>query len=134
MRNKFVRVLAALALALGLSAGTVTIAESPALANGPCSSNQLCLFPCYLSESCNAWFRTSVSPGCYPTGANGLDHLTYSVKNLTSKKMTVYHTSNCTDGGYGISYLYANTSGNLAYPWNGGNPTGHTGIISLRVP
>jgi hypothetical protein len=134
MRNKFLRVLAALALALGLSAGTVAVAESPALANGACSSNQLCLYPCYLSQSCNAWFRSSVAAGCYPTGANGLDHLTYSVKNLTPKNITVYHTSTCTDGGYGTSTLYANTSGNLASPWIGGNTANHTGIVSFRVP
>jgi len=124
------------ALAPRLSQGLVDVFSSlsPALANGPCSTNQLCLFDSYLNESGNAWFRSAVSPGCYPTGANGLDHLTYSVKNLTSKKMTVYHTSNCTDGGYGISYLYANTSGNLAYPWNGGNTADHLGVVAFRVP
>jgi len=134
MRNRIIRAFAVLALALGLSAGTVTIVESPALANGACSSNQLCLYPCYLSESCNAWFRSTVSPGCYPTGANGLDHLTYSVKNNTSKNVTVYHTSNCTDGGYGTSTLYAHTSGNMGSAWAGGNTANHTGIVSFRVP
>lgn len=131
MRNKFVNLLATLALALGLSAGTVAVAESPALANGACSSNQLCLFPCYLSESCNAWFRSAVSPGCYPTGANGLDHLTYSVKNNTAKQITVYHYANCTGTS---APLYAHTSGNLAYPWNGGNTADHLGVVAFRVP
>lgn len=132
MRNKFRAVLLALALALGL--GAAVAVESPALANGPCSTNQLCLYTPYLAESGNAWFRSAVSPGCYPTGANGLEHLTYSVKNLTAKNMTVYHTSNCTNGGYGTSTLYAHTSGNLAYPWIGGNTADHTGIVSFRVP
>ncbi len=101
------------------------------MANGPCSSNQLCMYPCYLAESCNAWFRSSVSPGCYPTGANGLEHLTYSVKNLTSKTMTVYHYTNCSGTS---APLYAHTSGNLAYPWIGGNTADHTGIVAFRVP
>ena len=131
LRRKLAALVATVVVALGAGAAT---APEQALANGPCSSNQLCLFDSYLNETGNAWFRSAVSAGCYPTGANGLDHLTYSVKNLTAKKVTVYHTSNCTDGGYGISYLYANTSGNLAYPWIGGNPTAHTGIISFRVP
>lgn len=131
MKNRMVIALATLLVALGLG---VAGSPSPALANGACSSNQLCLYPCYLSESCNAWFRSTVSPGCYPTGANGLNHLTYSVKNNTAKNVTVYHTSNCTSGGYGTSTLYAHTTGNLAYPWIGGNTADHTGIVSFRVP
>jgi len=123
--------LVALALAFGLTAGVAVAPASPAMANGPCSSNQLCMFPCYLGESCNAWFRSAVSPGCYPTGANGLEHLTYSVKNLTSKTMRVYHYANCSGTS---APLYANTSGNLAYPWIGGNTADHTGIVAFRVP
>lgn len=131
IKKMFLMLAVSLLSVAGLS---VVATPTPALANGACSSNQLCLYPCYLSESCNAWFRTAVSPGCYPTNANGLTHLTYSVKNLTSKNMTTYHTSNCTDGGYGTSTLYAHTSGNLAYPWIGGNTATHSGIVSFRVP
>lgn len=130
MRNKFLFIVAAFALALGLN---TMAAPTPALANGACSTNQLCLYPCYLAESCNAWFRSTVSPGCYPTGANGLNHLTYSVKNNTAKNIPVYHTSNCS-ASLGSSVLYAHTSGNLAYPWIGGNTADRTGIVSFRVP
>jgi hypothetical protein len=132
VRKKIALFLAALAVATGLATGVA--APSPALANGPCSSNQLCLYQCYLGESCNAWFRSTVASGCYPTGATGLNHLTYSVKNNTAKNIPVYHTSNCTNGGYGTSVLYAHTTGNLAYPWIGGNTDAHTGIVSFRVP
>lgn len=130
MRKKMIMALAALLVALGLSVAT---APTPALANGACSSNQLCLYPCYLSESCDAWFRTAVSPGCYPTNANGLTHLTYSVKNNTSKNVTVYHTANCS-ASLGSATLYAHTSGNMNSEWAGGNTAAHTGIVSLRVP
>lgn len=129
MRTKIAMFLAALAVATGLITGVA--APTPALANGACSSNQLCLYPCYLSESCNAWFRSTVAAGCYPTGANGLEHLTYSVKNNTAKQVTVYHTTNCTGTS---APLYAHTSGNLASPWIGGNTANHTGIVSFRVP
>jgi hypothetical protein len=128
MMKRIAILIAVLLVAAGLSVATT---PSPALANGACSSNQLCLYPCYLSESCNAWFRSAVSPGCYPTNANGIDHLTYSVKNRTSKQMTVYHTTNCTGTS---APLYANHDGNLASPWIGGNTAAHTGIVSFRVP
>jgi hypothetical protein len=128
MRTKFAALVAAVILATGLS---VAGSAAPALANGACSSNQLCLYPCYLSESCNAWFRSTVASGCYPTGANGLVHLTYSVKNNTSKNIDVFHTSNCT-GVY--STLYAHTSGNMNSTWAGGNTAAHTGIVSFLVP
>jgi len=130
MRTKIMLIVAALLFSFGVGLAPA----SPAMANGACSTNQLCLYGCYLSESCSAWFRTAVSPGCYPTDANGSTHLTYSVKNNTSKNVTVYHTSNCTDGGYGTSTLYAHTTGNLAYPWIGGNTATHSGIVSFRVP
>jgi len=129
-RRKLAAAAAAFIMALGVGA---SVAPTPALANGPCSSNQLCLFDSYLNESGNAWFRSAVSPGCYPTNADGLNHLTYSVKNLTPKNVTVYHTANCS-ASLGSSTLYANTSGNLAYPWIGGNTAAHTGIVSFRVP
>lgn len=132
MKNRIVAVLTAFLMALGIGVG-VGVAPSPALANGACSSNQLCMYPCYLSGSCSAWFRSSVSAGCYPTGANGLEHLTYSVKNLTSKNITVYHTSNCS-ASLGSSTLFANTSGNMNAEWAGGNTANHTGIVSFRVP
>ena len=126
--------LRAIILATILTVASLAGVAGPAYANGPCSTNQLCLFDSYLNESGNAWFRSSVSAGCYPTHADGLNHLTYSVKNRTSKTMTVYPTSNCTNGGYGTSVLYANHDGNLAYPWIGGNTMDHTGIVSFRVP
>ena len=127
-RRKLAAAAAAFIMALGVGA---SVAPTPALANGPCSSNQLCLFDSYLNEAGNAWFRSAVSPGCYPTGANGLDHLTYSVKNNTAKQVAVFHTTNCTGT---TAPLYAHTSGNLAYPWIGGNTADHTGIVSFRVP
>lgn len=129
MRTKFMLIVAALAVALGLG-----VAASPAQANNACASNHLCLYDSYLSQSGAAWFDSTVARGCYPTGANGLNHLTYSVKNRTAKNITVYHTSNCTNGGYGTSTLYAMTNGNLAYPWTGGNTADHTGIVSFWVP
>jgi hypothetical protein len=128
--QKLLNMIGKAALALLITVAALAFAE-PAKANGACSSNQLCLYPCYLSESCNAWFRSAVSPGCYPTNANGLEHLTYSVKNNTSKQVAVYHTTNCTGT---TAPLYAHTSGNLAYPWIGGNTADHTGIVSFRVP
>lgn len=133
MIKRLKQALVALLIAAGITAGgaLAPISPEPALANGACSSGQLCLYGCYLSESCSAWFRSSVSPGCYPTGANGLEHLTYSVKNLTSKTMRVYHYANCSGAS---APLYANTSGNLAYPWIGGNTADHTGIVAFRVP
>jgi len=127
-RRKLATLLAVAITALGIGAA---VSPEPALANGACSTNQLCLYPCYLAESCNAWFRSTVSPGCYPTNANGLDHLTYSVKNRTNKQMTVYHYANCTGTS---APLYANHDGNLAYPWIGGNTADHTGIVAFRVP
>jgi hypothetical protein len=100
---------------------------SPAKANASCASNHLCLLPCYLAESCNAWFDSTVSPGCYPTNAGGLTHLTYSVKNRTTKNITVYHTTNCSASG-GTSTLFALTNGNMNNEWAG------AGIKSFRVP
>lgn len=100
---------------------------TPAQANASCASNHLCLLPCFLAESCSAWFDTPVAAGCYPTNAGGLNHLTYSVKNQTAKNITVYHTTNCSASG-GTSTLFAHTSGNMNNEWAG------AGIKSFRAP
>ncbi len=100
---------------------------SPAKANASCASNHLCLEPCFLAESCSSWFDSPVSAGCYPTGAGGFNHLTYSVKNRTTKKVIVYHTTTCSASG-GTSVLYALTNGNMNNEWIG------AGIKSFRVP
>lgn len=124
MRTKIMVALAGLVLALGFNVG---VAPAPAMANAACASNRLCLLPCFLAESCNPWFNSAVSAGCYPTMAGGFNHLTYSVKNQTSKNITTYHTTNCSSSG-GTSTLFAHTSGDMNNEWAG------AGIKSFRVP
>lgn len=120
MRKALAVFAVSLLMALGLTA-----LSSPAQANAACGSGQICLYPCYLAESCNAWFASSTGSGCIPTGATGLEHLTYSIKNNTNYQYWVYHSTNCTQA-QGIAPVYAHSSGNMNAEWAG------AGIKSFR--
>jgi len=112
MRNKIMVGLAALTLGLGVGVGV----SAPAEANSACTPGNLCLYPCFLSESCGPWLNGPLGTSCYATGAGGLTHLTYSVKNNNAHSYHVYHTANCTGTS---SILYAGTSGNMNNEWSG---------------
>lgn len=113
MFNRIKAVLGAFLLTAAVSAGAVAV-SSPAMANSACTPGNLCLYPCYLSESCDPWLNGPLGTTCYNTGAGGLNHLTYSVKNNNSHAYHVWHSAGCTGT---MSTLYANTSGNMSGIW-----------------
>jgi hypothetical protein len=114
------------AAATAQAAPVVQLEGAPlALKNAGCASGHLCLLPCFLAESCNAWFDSPISTGCFQTNAGGLEHLTYSIKNNMAYQIWVYHSTNCTQAA-GIAPVYAHTSGNMNNEWAG------AGIKSFR--
>lgn len=116
--------LAAMLFAITLALLGLGIAATPASANAPCNSTNICFYPCYLNESCNPFINGPASgTTCYVTGATGLNNLTFSIKNNTSRQYAVYHTTNCTGT---TAPVYAHSSGNMNSDWAG------AGIKSFR--
>lgn len=115
MKIKIMSLLAALALALGLSlAGPA----APALANGACTPVAVCFYQCPLSGTCgpNLTYMRYYPSSCTDLEFQDENIYVQSVKNHTYRTYAVYHTHNCTGT---MSYFYPQTSGNMNAVWDG---------------
>jgi hypothetical protein len=85
------------------------VTAGPAAANGACPANKLCLYQCWLSQSCGY----TVAFNFTLAGCNNIESgvpFTKSVKNTTGNKYFVYQSNNCT-GAHGI--IYPNSTGDM---------------------
>jgi hypothetical protein len=91
--------------------GTIGITSQPASANASCASNNMCLFECFLTQSCG-WEVQGLFSNA---GCNDVSWIeTASVKNNSGRKYFVYKTTNCTGTK---STIYPNTHGNMNNEW-----------------
>lgn len=108
MRNRIMVALAALLVSL---IGTIGVAQQPALANASCASGNVCLYECFLTQSCG-W---DIQAAFTNSGCNNVSPVeTASVKNTSGRKYFVYKTTNCT-GSHSI--IYPNSSGDMNNEW-----------------
>lgn len=96
-----------------VEAESLAVKQVAAMRVASCPNNRLCFYPCPLSSGCSySYSVASTTTSCVNIFAKNL--AIYAVKNETSYRFKVYHSSNCGTVG---SYFYPESDGDMNYEW-----------------